>query len=35
MTVEKNYQALVNDKIFMGGAADVEDMVKNEGVRGR
>ncbi|OAS21383.1 protein-tyrosine phosphatase family protein [Paenibacillus oryzisoli] len=28
----KNYQALFEDKIFFGGAADVEDMVKNEGV---
>ncbi|WP_312880216.1 hypothetical protein [Paenibacillus phytorum] len=28
----KNYQALHEDKIFFGGAADVEDMVKNEGV---
>ena len=26
------YQALVENKIFMGGASDVEDMVKNEGV---
>jgi hypothetical protein len=33
MTVEKNYQALINNKIFMGGAADVEEMVKNEGVQ--
>ncbi|WP_157325481.1 protein-tyrosine phosphatase family protein [Paenibacillus anseongensis] len=28
----KNYQALVEDKIFFGGASDVEDMVKNENV---
>jgi protein-tyrosine phosphatase len=28
----KNYQALFEDRIFFGGAADVEDMVKNEGV---
>jgi hypothetical protein len=27
------YHALHEDKIFMGGAADVEDMVKNEGVQ--
>lgn len=26
------YQALVENKIFMGGASDVEDMVKNERV---
>ena len=30
--MQKNYQALVEDKIFLGGAADVEDMVKNENV---
>ncbi|CAN7201978.1 dual specificity protein phosphatase family protein [Paenibacillus sp. LjRoot153] len=30
--MEKNYQALVEDKIFFGGAADVEDMIKNENV---
>ncbi|MGO4496226.1 dual specificity protein phosphatase family protein [Paenibacillus sp. 2RAB27] len=30
--MEKNYQALVDDKIFFGGAADVEAMVKNENV---
>ncbi|RAP75941.1 protein-tyrosine phosphatase family protein [Paenibacillus montanisoli] len=29
---EKNYQALIHDRIFMGGAADVEAMVKNEDV---
>ncbi|KRF18623.1 dual specificity protein phosphatase family protein [Paenibacillus sp. Soil787] len=28
----KNYQSLHEDKIFFGGAADVEDMVKNEGI---
>ncbi|TVY06938.1 protein-tyrosine phosphatase family protein [Paenibacillus cremeus] len=28
----KNYQSLIDEQIFMGGAADVEDMVKNEGV---
>ncbi|MCY9692221.1 protein-tyrosine phosphatase family protein [Paenibacillus alginolyticus] len=27
-----NYQSLHENKIFFGGAADVEDMVKNEGV---
>ncbi|MCY9666372.1 dual specificity protein phosphatase family protein [Paenibacillus alginolyticus] len=30
--MQKNYQALVEDKIYFGGASDVEDMVKNEGV---
>lgn len=30
--MEKNYQALVEDKIFFGGASDVKDMVKNENV---
>ncbi len=29
---EKNYQSLHENKIFMGGASDVESMVKNEGV---
>ncbi|KQX51895.1 protein-tyrosine phosphatase family protein [Paenibacillus sp. Root444D2] len=28
----KNYQALIEDKIFFGGASDVEDMIKNENV---
>ncbi|SDN36430.1 Protein-tyrosine phosphatase [Paenibacillus sp. yr247] len=28
----KNYQSLYEDNIFFGGAADVEDMIKNEGV---
>lgn len=28
----KQYQALVEDKIFIGGAADVESMIHNEGV---
>lgn len=32
MTVEKKYQSLHENRIFMGGAADVEAMVKNEGV---
>lgn len=27
-----SYQALVEDKIFFGGAKDVEQMVKNEGI---
>ncbi|MCY9696171.1 protein-tyrosine phosphatase family protein [Paenibacillus alginolyticus] len=30
--MEKNYQALVDEKIFFGGAADVEAMIKNENV---
>ncbi|MBP1156479.1 MULTISPECIES: dual specificity protein phosphatase family protein [unclassified Paenibacillus] len=30
--MEKNYQSLLEDKIFFGGTADVKDMVKNEGV---
>ncbi|MFC4779271.1 dual specificity protein phosphatase family protein [Paenibacillus sp. GCM10023252] len=30
--MQKNYQNLVEDKVFFGGAADVEDMVKNEGI---
>ncbi|MDQ0876592.1 protein-tyrosine phosphatase [Paenibacillus sp. V4I3] len=30
--MQKNYQALVEDKIYFGGASDVKDMVKNEGV---
>lgn len=30
--MQKNYQALIEDKIFFGGASDVEDMVKNEHV---
>lgn len=30
--MQKNYQNLINGKIFFGGAADVADMVKNEGV---
>ncbi|MDF2964298.1 MAG: protein tyrosine phosphatase [Paenibacillus sp.] len=30
--MQNNYQNLVEDKIFFGGAADVEDMIKNEGV---
>jgi protein-tyrosine phosphatase len=32
MIMTKNYQPLIEDKIFFGGASDVEDMVKNEGV---
>ncbi|WP_010503615.1 protein-tyrosine phosphatase family protein [Paenibacillus elgii] len=31
--MQKNYQNLIDDKIFFGGAADVVDMVKNEGVK--
>lgn len=30
MTVRGNYHALVEDRIFFGGARDVEAMVKNE-----
>ncbi|OAB39943.1 protein tyrosine phosphatase [Paenibacillus macquariensis subsp. defensor] len=30
--MQKNYQALIEDRIFFGGASDVEDMVKNEGI---
>ena len=30
--MQKNYQALIEDRIFLGGASDVEDMVKNEGI---
>lgn len=30
--MEKTYNALVPDRIFMGGASDVEHMVKNEHV---
>ncbi|WP_256710509.1 dual specificity protein phosphatase family protein [Paenibacillus sp. FSL H8-0548] len=30
--VNKQYHALIDDKIFMGGAADVEAMVINEGI---
>ncbi|WP_201317661.1 dual specificity protein phosphatase family protein [Paenibacillus sp. EPM92] len=29
---EKNYHSLHENKIFMGGAKDVESMVKNEGI---
>ncbi|ASS68144.1 MULTISPECIES: dual specificity protein phosphatase family protein [Paenibacillus] len=32
MSSEKNYHALIRDKIFMGAATDVESMVKNEGI---
>ncbi len=31
--MDKTYQALHEDKIYMGGAADVEAMVKQEGVQ--
>jgi protein-tyrosine phosphatase len=30
--MDKNYQSLVENRIFLGGAADVEAMVNNEGV---
>lgn len=30
--MEKNYQSLVDNRIFFGGASDVEAMVNNEGV---
>lgn len=30
--MDKNYHSLHEDKIFMGGAADVEAMEKNEGI---
>ncbi|MDQ6418367.1 dual specificity protein phosphatase family protein [Paenibacillus sp. LHD-117] len=30
--MQKNYHNLIDDKIFFGGAADVEDMFKNEGI---
>jgi protein-tyrosine phosphatase len=32
MSSEKNYHALIPDKVFMGAAADVESMVNNEGI---
>ncbi|WP_026298035.1 hypothetical protein [Cohnella laeviribosi] len=32
MTLEKTYQSLHENKIFFGGAADVEAMVKQENV---
>lgn len=32
MTMEKKYHALVEDRIFMGGAEDVEQMIRNEQV---
>lgn len=32
MSSEKNYHALIPDKIFMGAATDVESMVKHEGI---
>lgn len=32
MTTEKKYHALIQDKVFMGAAADVESMVKNEDI---
>ncbi|MHA6481012.1 protein-tyrosine phosphatase family protein [Paenibacillus sp. strain BS8-2] len=30
--MQKNYHNLIEDKIFFGGAADVEDMFVNEGI---
>lgn len=33
MTEHKNYHALLEDKIYMGGATNVEAMVKNEGIQ--
>ncbi|WP_442600479.1 protein-tyrosine phosphatase family protein [Paenibacillus sp. KN14-4R] len=33
MTEHKDYHALHEDKIYMGSAADVEAMVKNEGIQ--
>jgi len=33
LTEHKNYHALLEDKIYMGGATDVEAMVKNEGIQ--
>lgn len=30
--MQKNYHNLIGDHIFFGGAADVEDMVNNEGI---
>lgn len=30
--MEKNYQSLIENRIFLGGASDVEAMVKNEGI---
>ncbi|WP_269747600.1 dual specificity protein phosphatase family protein [Brevibacillus parabrevis] len=32
MSEPKQYQALVEDKIFLGSASDVESMIQNEGV---
>ncbi|NMM55560.1 hypothetical protein [Paenibacillus aquistagni] len=29
---EKKYHALIAEQVFMGGAADVEAMVLNEGI---
>jgi protein-tyrosine phosphatase len=30
--MQKNYQNLIDDRIFFGGAADVEAMFRNEGI---
>jgi protein-tyrosine phosphatase len=32
MPSERTYQALIEGRVYMGGAADVESMVKNEGI---
>lgn len=32
MTLDKTYQALIADRIYLGGAKDVPAMVENEGV---
>lgn len=32
MSLQKNYHALIQDQVFMGAAADVESMVKHEGI---
>ncbi|PZD95931.1 protein tyrosine phosphatase [Paenibacillus sambharensis] len=32
MSSERSYDSLVDNRIYMGGAKDVEDMVKREGV---
>lgn len=33
MTEERSYDSLIENRIFMGGAKDVQAMVKNEGVK--
>lgn len=32
MTLDKTYQALIDDRIYFGGAKDVPAMVENEGI---